>query len=464
MNTWLTSWLIGVALLTAPASLCAQTLAHLAGRVTVGGTGLPGVAVEIRRGEQVLASGSNRPTGQFDFELRVFDDAVYQVRLQHATFGSRVIEVSLQRRTGRLVEPDLNVELSLELVNGAGGFPTGTGSTTTVPNDDNHAIVKVFYATDRSSSGIDTIDYGSARNAGGKLHLGRFDVSVPRDRRMGTIERPTILTFWRADPARHFIIVNRMQQTYDQFYREVGELVARSTTRAAFVFVHGYNVAFEAAIYRTAQLTYDLGFEGAPILYSWPSEASELSYPIDANNSEWTAPHLRWFLEDVSAKTGAQVIHLIAHSMGNQPLVKALREISLAPRTTPRPRFKQIVLTAPDIDVDTLRQLATAVTRSAERVTLYASSNDVALKLSKKYQGYQRAGDSSPEVVVIPGMDTIDVSALDSTDFLDHSYYGDNRSVLADLFALIKDGLAPADRFGLVAAGSVSRRWWVFRP
>ena len=33
--------------------------------------------------------------------------------------------------------------------------------------------------------------------------------------------------------------------------------------RQAFVFLHGYNVTFEAAAYRTAQIAYDLRFDGA---------------------------------------------------------------------------------------------------------------------------------------------------------------------------------------------------------
>src|SRR5262249_35972459 len=138
------------------------------------------------------------------------------------------------------------------------GFPTDPGSTATVTTGgDNHAIVKVFYATDRArSTSAAQIDYGADRNADGKLHLGRFDVSVPRDHRMATIERPTVWTFWREDPARHFIIVRRTEQSYQQFYQEIGGIVAQSPGKTAFVFIHGYNVTFESAVYRTAQLAY----------------------------------------------------------------------------------------------------------------------------------------------------------------------------------------------------------------
>ena len=48
-----------------------------------------------------------------------------------------------------------------------------------------------------------------------------------------------------------------------------------------FVFVHGYNVTFEGAAQRTAQIAYDLKFSGAPIFYSWPSQARTLEYTVD---------------------------------------------------------------------------------------------------------------------------------------------------------------------------------------
>ena len=121
--------------------------------------------------------------------------------------------------------------------------------------------------------------YGGEREPAKQLHLGRIDVSVPRDHHSGNVERPSIWTFWREDPDKHFVIVKAAEQGYDEFYTQVREVVGHSSRKEAFVFVHGFNVTFESAVYRTAQIAYDLGFDGAPILYSWPSvgEADRLS-------------------------------------------------------------------------------------------------------------------------------------------------------------------------------------------
>jgi esterase/lipase superfamily enzyme len=129
-----------------------------------------------------------------------------------------------------------------------------------------------------------------------------------------------------------------------------------------------------------------------------------------------------------------------------------------------RPLFDEIVLTAPDLDADTFVQLAQEFSRPGKRVTLYASSNDKALQFSRQiHGGYPRAGDSGRDVVILRGLDTVDVSSVD-TSLVGHSYYGDNRSVLADLFGLIKDKKAPDKRFGLRPRSKKGLRYWIFQP
>jgi hypothetical protein len=66
-------------------------------------------------------------------------------------------------------------------------------------------------------------------------------------------------------------------------------------------------------------------------------------------------------------------------------------------------------------------------------------------------------------VTIVNGMDTIDASAVD-TSLLGHSYYGDNRSVISDLFALVRRDAAPPDRFGMRPVTSVGQRYWMFAP
>jgi esterase/lipase superfamily enzyme len=147
--------------------------------------------------------------------------------------------------------------------------------------------------------------------------------------------------------------------------------------------------------------------------------------------------------------------------MGNRPLLRALQEFSVDTRR--QIRFRQVILAAPDVDADVFRSLARAIRTTADRVTLYASSKDEALAMSKTIHGYPRAGESGPGLVTAEGIDTIDASAVD-TDFLGHSYPTGSRSVLSDIYYLIRDGRQPGERFGMRAAVNRAPGLWSFDP
>ncbi|HZW96030.1 MAG TPA: alpha/beta hydrolase [Candidatus Eremiobacteraceae bacterium] len=324
-------------------------------------------------------------------------------------------------------------------------------------------IIKIFYATDRQPTSQDPLRFGSRRSSPEQLHVGTCEVSIPRDHRMAKIERPTIWRLYRENPKKHFVIREITAKDDDSFFSELAQCVKGSKKNDAFVFIHGFKVAFNDAVYRTAQIAHDLGFLGAPILYSWPSNGELYEYPGDINNTDWTVDHLRTFLEQLASRSGAQVIHLIAHSMGNRALANALSLLDSVGPTSP-PRFNEIILTAPDVDAGTFKHLAAAIQANGKRVTLYCSKRDRALMASKRINGsYPRAGDCSSTVVVIPGIDTIDASAVD-TNLIGHFYYAENRSVLSDIFNLLKYG-EPADgRFGILSDDVPPPTHWKFAP
>jgi esterase/lipase superfamily enzyme len=327
--------------------------------------------------------------------------------------------------------------------------------------------VKIFYATDRRPTGSGDVArfYGSERADEGTMNLGTAEVSIPKDHKMGELESPSMWRLeFRKDPAKHIVLL-RVQPEKDaaSFFGDLANSVENSADKRAFVFIHGYNVTFEDAARRTAQMAYDLGFDGAPILYSWPSQGTLVGYPADEATVDWTAKHLKDFLEDVVARTHARTVHLIAHSMGNRALVAALN--SMAGQGSPAlPTFKQVILAAPDIDAGLFKQMAANFPPMADRVTVYASSKDRALIVSRKYHQYLRVGDPKPSVTIVPRVDTIDASAVD-TGLVGHSYYGDNRSILTDIFYLMKDGNPPGKRFGMHGLPAAdSPTYWAFRP
>lgn len=330
--------------------------------------------------------------------------------------------------------------------------------------NENYAVVRVFYATDRQSTGDGAPGnfYGGDRQLDEALHFGTLDVSIPRDHRMGHIERPSIWRLeFRQDPDKHVVLLSVAPKPEQEFYAELANKVRSSANQDAFVFVHGFDNTFEQAAWRTAQLSYDLGFQGAPIMYSWPSRGKLAAYTADESTIDWTTPHLEKFLETVAAQSHATTVHLIAHSMGNRALTRALFAIAEKHAGVP-PMFKHVFLAAPDIDVGVFRQLAATFPSAASDVTLYASSRDEAILASERIHRFDRAGDST-HICVVPKIDTVDASAVD-TGLIGHAYFGDRRSILSDMFDVMQSGSPPGKRFGMHAANLQQMTYWVFNP
>ncbi len=313
--------------------------------------------------------------------------------------------------------------------------------------------------SDRAVAGP-KLEYGNDR---GTFVTGTCVVSIPSNHQAAVLEAPSVFKLdFVEDPTKHVALLDIEEEDSESFFSQLRERVDQGASKDAFVFVHGFNVTFEDAARRTAQLTYDLKFQGAPIFYSWPSQGGLFQYAVDETNVVWTVPHLREFLKDVAKQSGAQSVHLIAHSMGNRALTSALRELSSEMQGAP-PLFNEVVLTAPDIDAEIFRRdIAPAIVGTANRVTLYASSNDEALVLSKQVHGYPRAGETGDGLVVIPGIETVDVSAVD-TSLLGHNYYGDNATVISDMIDLVRNSKSADERSWLETARFDDLFYWVFR-
>jgi esterase/lipase superfamily enzyme len=336
-------------------------------------------------------------------------------------------------------------------------------------------VVPVFYGTDRMRRPeARRITYTVDRAR--RLELGQALVTVPRVHQVPNIERPFAIripyfqvTIYEQpeDPKLHFTIKELKSLTREQFLALARERIAASSAfkDQAVVFVHGYNTAFDYALYRTAQMAYDLKFDGGAFLYSWPSGGGVAAYGYDRESATQSEPYLRDFLNLVVKESGAKSVSVIAHSMGNLPLLNVLREIG--PSLPPTVRLNQIILAAPDVDRDVFVNLATNIKQYSRGVTLYCSANDRAMSASRRFAGgIPRAGDVPPEgPIVISGIDTIDVTHL-STDVLalNHSSYAEKSALLNDIGLLLLTAERPPERrapvLQRVQAGAAS--FWRF--
>jgi esterase/lipase superfamily enzyme len=152
--------------------------------------------------------------------------------------------------------------------------------------------------------------------------------------------------------------------------------------------------------------------------------------------------------------------------MGNVALLDVLREMNKA-----KPggvAISQIILAAPDVTIDEFPDLAQSIQGLSKGVTLYASSNDLALQASRRVWGSYRAGDVPPSgPMLVAGVDTIDVTKASTEVFaLNHSGYAQNSDLLGDVGALIEKGLHPPEARSakLHPVASAKGGYWRYLP
>jgi esterase/lipase superfamily enzyme len=210
----------------------------------------------------------------------------------------------------------------------------------------------------------------------------------------------------------------------------------QASTQELLLFVHGFSTSFENAAIRSAQIASDLNFKGISAFYAWPSKDSFSQYSSDEEAVQLAEPTFNTFLDEV-ASAGFSSVSVVAHSMGTRLVSKVvLNRIQTGKNIS---FLKDIVLAAPDINVDLFQQYYDAGLSSlSSRLSIYASSNDVALRASYVVHRYKRLGDAQPPIKLFTGIDLIDASRVSPLERgYGHAYIVDSTAVIDDLRELI---------------------------
>lgn len=209
----------------------------------------------------------------------------------------------------------------------------------------------------------------------------------------------------------------------------------KSSNRNALIFVHGFNVQYQEAVLRAAQIAYDLKYQGPVILFTWPAGAGggffdeslmNKTYSNNLNNAKNSIPVFQNFLMNL-AKNKIRA-NLIVHSMGHQVALPALDYLG---KEKPKTHFvNELILNAPDFDLQEFNRSISNIKKSSKHITLYCSNNDKAMIASKTFNnGSLRVGACG----LSNDLDNINVSLVDNETLgLGHGYYS-SREILNDV-------------------------------
>ncbi len=330
------------------------------------------------------------------------------------------------------------------------------------PRQDIAGKVEIYVATTREASAAPVYFDGERAS---KLAFAKLEITVPRGHKPGELELPDS---GPGDPAKHFTATNIERLDLAPVVADVRRDIMRRPAgeRDVLVFVHGYNTNFADAVYRFAQIVYDSGFKGVPVLFSWPSRGQLLAYPYDRESAYYSRDFLEANLRGIARDIGPGRMDILAHSMGTILTLETLRQAAIRGDGTFGGKLRDVMLAAPDVDLDVFKTLMHVIRRP---VTVFVSADDRALDFSRRFAGDKtRLGAvSAKDTQTIAeleklGAHIIDLSEVSSGDSLNHAKFASSPKVVQLIGNRLRQdkgigfaGPQFGDRLGDIAGGVV---------
>jgi esterase/lipase superfamily enzyme len=324
----------------------------------------------------------------------------------------------------------------------------------TVPGN-SERIVQVLAATTRERATDSELDFTADRAP--NINYQQYVVSIPANHVGGKIEWPSQTP---GNPQSDFVVIGNRPLTEAGFAKAIESNLAskRSESGAVLVFVHGYNTSHPEAVFRVAELAADLRSRGgAAVVFSWPSRADLTDYLTDRESATYSRDYLEHVLNNIAGVPDVRSIYLVAHSMGNWLAVETLRQAKLRERSPFLKKLKEVVLLAPDIDVNVFRTQLDAIGKLNSPIIVAVSKDDRALATSERLAGgVPRVGNvlidnpRAQAAIKRYGFDVVDLSQVKSEDYFAHSKFAD---ALPELQNIAESGGGARGRNPGAAAG-----------
>ena len=339
--------------------------------------------------------------------------------------------------------------------NEANNSSSSSQNDTRIITSDNSSTESVLYYTLRNHTGEQTVDtyYGDLRD---RPHSGLCEVNF---RPTGYKEITSRLPFYVSDTNKEVMMLKEFPEK--KLWQAFEKAAKDSDENKVVLFVHGYNIDFIKGCNRAAIFQQTLNQDSRMLLFSWPSDGTLVSYTRDEADIEWSQHYLESVIEKLTRIYGPERLNIVAHSLGARGVFRAMQLIS---RKDDKKHVNELVFLAPDIDAEVFRLSFHDLKKIAHRITLYSSENDQPLRLSNEVHGNPRLGEAGENLVVIKGMDTIDVSISGGREVTGHLYHLYNNVVRADLGLLLSNGKKTSMRPNMKLLHKDELPYWMLLP
>jgi len=336
---------------------------------------------------------------------------------------------------------------------------------------------RFFYITNRrlaGETGAFEDRFGNER--GEELQFGLFDTRIEPSLGIGMLIDPTD---WFQTEEIQLREVRALERS--AFIEELSNQVRESPSRSLLVNVNGYRERFQSALRKTAFLGHVLDINSPLLVFDWPGDqgSSPMAYRRAQGVARASAAELAEALLLVIREVRPERLWLLANSMGGEVVVGAFtqlyREADLADAET---EIEDVVLTAPDVSHEEFgRQFREEITALARNLTVYVSSNDRALLMSRVLNRGRRLGESTVDPanpdqsqeaartfeLVEPGSEfvtLVDVTPVNRTRNF-HNFSLETPEFFDDLFLRLTNAETPRSRRQYRVETPSGRVYWV---
>jgi esterase/lipase superfamily enzyme len=234
--------------------------------------------------------------------------------------------------------------------------------------------------------------FGNERET--ELKFGFFDTDIEPSLGIGMLINPTD---WFQNEEIRLLDVRSLERA--AFVEELRKQVRDSPYRSLLVNVNGFRERFPSALRKTAFLAHVLDINSPLLVFDWPGDqgSSPRGYRRAQQVAGESGAELAATLELIIREVQPERLWLVANSMGGEVVVNAFsllyQEADLADAQT---EFEDMILTAPDVSHDEFnQQFKKEITALTRTLTVYVSSNDRALLMSRVLNRGRRLGEST---------------------------------------------------------------------
>jgi len=272
----------------------------------------------------------------------------------------------------------------------------------TVSQQEDAGTYRHFFVTNRNQEpGDAALEERFGNNREETLKFGSFDIRIEPSLGLGMIINPT--DWFQNEEIRLSDITQFDQST---FVKRLGQNVEMSPGRSLLIVIHGFREGFPSALRKTAFIASVLDINTPVLVFDWPGDqgSSLRGYRNARTVAEASGAELARMIEIVLDEINPDHLSIIANSMGAQVVADAFSILYTNPELADADKeLDHVILTAPDVDhAEFNNQFKREIKALANHLTVYVSSNDRALLMSRLINRAERLGESSLSMDQLP--------------------------------------------------------------